>query len=170
MSDALGMNPVDLVLSLAAELETPTQEFLLANGQQARRNTVQIHCGVMPTKRPDQSEWPFLYVYLMEGEDGGDLSFTTCAILVGTYSQEDAGWRDALNLAMCVRTHLLRHRLLAGKYRLLLDDKHKLKYSTFEQLTSEARTYPFNYVLLQASWRTASIAPEEPDFWQETVR
>jgi hypothetical protein len=64
---------------------------------------------------------------------------------------------------MAVRQYLLEHRYIGEKYRLLLDTPDRetadqaVKWSTFEQLTAEQRTHPFNYLLLEATYQIPTL-------------
>lgn len=167
MSYTVGMNPVDLLLKLAESLGEATRGYHLDIGRDELRGPVKIHKGIMPSKRSDESDIPFLYVYLMDGEDA-DSSIATYGILVGTYSMdEETGYMDALNLGMTVRRHLLSTRVIDNKYRIILEGSRGLKYTTFEQLTAEQRTHPHHYMQLQCSWQMAGIVPDMPDLWKE---
>jgi hypothetical protein len=113
---------------------------------------VQVHEDMLPPKNPDAPDVPFVWAYIAEGTDTDDDAQTTIVIIVGTYSEEADGWREAKNIAF-----LLRHRLLeagiVGPYRLL----KPLRYKAVDQV--QERTYPMHYMQLTAVFQMALVLP-----------
>lgn len=164
-----GCDPVHLLRALCDELEAYVEiyadRYESGRGRQAT-GPVKIHRQVMPKPRGSsaQTDVPCLLVYLMDGEANNDTEIATVGILVKTVSEDDAGAFDALHLAMAIRGWLLEHLLIGdGKYRRWIDDKHPLKWTTYEQLTPEQRTHPDNYVHLQVSYLVPTVLGVLPE-------
>ena len=134
------MTPADLITALAAELRLATENFVMqAEYQQDKK--VSVYEGFMPAASFEtQTFLPMIGVELRGVEDNDEGSFATVGLMFAVYGGEDAkygggrelpnskfkdygdGWRDLLNLAECVRQHLLGlpSRLLANKFFLTL--------------------------------------------------
>lgn len=162
---AVGMSPVDLLDELCEEVQRIVAGYWLESGRQGgpALQRITVLKQLVPPKKQENSEVPFVLVYIHEGEDARDESTITLPILVGTYSEDEDGWRDAMNVAFAIRQALLAQPLLAEKYQLLLP----LKYKALEQLTADARTYPVSYLQLLTSWQMAAIMPpmDEIETW-----
>lgn len=159
-----GAGPVHLLRVLCEELRQFAAQYIYDSGR-GLRAPVKVHLQVMPKPRQDdqrnpaspQLDLPSLLVYLMDGADTLAGGVATVGILVNTYSEQDEGCLDALNLGMAVRGYLLGRLYIGDKYRLLLDAERQLKWSTYEQLTADQRTHPYNYLHIQCSYQIPTL-------------
>ena len=149
---AVGMSPVHLLDELCKRwLPGVVEDYRLQTGR-GDAGAVQIHEDMLPPKNPEAPDVPFVWVTLEEGVDGDDEASTLVLIIIGTYSEEDDGWREAKNIAFHIR-----HRLLeagqVGPYRLLKPFRYKAPNQVQE------RTYPMHYMQLTTSWQMALVLP-----------
>lgn len=121
------MNPVLLVGELCTFLQTVVDEFALETGKGSDKKAPQVVEGWLPPKETtDVPDVPYVIVRLTDGEDNADNAQVNVRILVGTYSEDIAGWKDAANVMLRIRERLLTTRTLAKKYRMELPLKWKL--------------------------------------------
>lgn len=134
------MTPSILIQELAEELRQATRNFIFQAEYQADKK-VSVYEGFLPTESFNtQTFLPMIVVELRNVEDTEEGSTATVGLMFAVYGGEDAkfgggrelpksnfrdygdGWRDLLNLAECVRQHLLGlpSRTLANKFRLML--------------------------------------------------
>lgn len=125
------MNPILLVKELCAFLETVLNEFVLETGKGPDKAPRVVE-GWLPPKGSSSSnepDFPYVIVRLYKGEDNDKRGQVTIKIIVGTYSEEIEGWKDAGNVIMRIRNALLITRILDNRYRLELP----LKWQLFEE-------------------------------------
>ena len=149
---SVGMSPLHLLDELCKRwLPGVVADYRLQNGR-GDEAAVRIHEDALPPRDPDNSDVPFVWVYLIEGTDGDQDAQTTVGIIVGTYSEEADGWREAKNVGLHIRHRLLESRRV-GPYPLLLP----LRYKAVDQV--QERTFPMNYLQLTTTWQMALITP-----------
>jgi len=153
---AVGMSPVHLLDELCKRwLPGVIADYRMQTGR-GSAGAVTVHEDMMPPKDPEHPDVPYVWAYLDGGTDNEDQAQTTVGIIVGTYSEEMDGWREAKNIAFRIRQRLLESRQI-GPYPLLLP----LTYKALDQLSTESRTYPMHYMQLTTSWRMALVVPVE---------
>lgn len=134
------MTPAILIQTLANELRTATQNFVFQAEYQADKK-VSVYEGYFPAEEfHTQTFLPMIVVELRGVEDTDEGSTATVGLMFAVYGGENAkygggrelpnsmfkdygdGWRDLLNLAECVRQHLLGlpSRTLANQFQLVL--------------------------------------------------
>jgi len=149
---SVGMSPVHLLDELCKRWLPAVVEHYRQQTGRGAEGAVQVHEDFLPLKNPEAPNVPFVYVYLLDGADNEDEANTAVGIIVGTYSEEPDGWREAKNIAFAIRHRLLEERFV-GPYRLLLP----LRYKAVEQ--GQERTYPMHYMQLTTNWQMALITP-----------
>lgn len=134
------MTPSNLITSLAAELRQATANFTLQAEYQADKK-VSVYEGYIPADSFENETFlPMIVVELRGVEDTNEGSTATVGLMFAVYGGENArygggrerpntqfldygdGWRDLLNLAECVRQHLLKlpSRILDNQFQLNL--------------------------------------------------
>ncbi|TGV00499.1 hypothetical protein EN829_057710 [Mesorhizobium sp. M00.F.Ca.ET.186.01.1.1] len=121
------MTPVLLMHSLKAFLEEVVADVELTSpkGIFARP---QIFLEALPQRKADSQEedYPFIIVRAAGGEDMEDGSTASLSLIFGTYSKDDDGFMDVLNIIECVRQALLKCRVVGKSFRMELPLKWKL--------------------------------------------
>ena len=134
------MTPTNLIQALSDELRKATSHFIFQAEYQADKK-VTVYDGFLPVESfSNQTFLPMIVVELRGVEDTDEGSSATVGLMFAVYGGENAkygggrelpngkfkdygdGWRDLLNLAECVRQHLLGlpSRTLANQFQLIL--------------------------------------------------
>ncbi len=118
-----------LVSAITDYLEKVVKNFFLETSQ-GNQKVPQIIEGYLPPKRSGVvSDFPYIIVRPIEGEDFNDRATVVVALIIGTYSIDySEGYKDVANIIWRIRTALLQQRVLEGIYRL----EPPLKWSMFE--------------------------------------
>lgn len=122
------MTATELVTALAAELRVLLRDVKFPpehqSSQDVRLVPVNVYEGFLPKDAfNDDSYYPLVVVEWLSTADELDGSHArttmTAALSMGVFAPEAYAWKDAYHLTQVVRHHLLTHRLLAGKFRLI---------------------------------------------------
>lgn len=156
------MNPILLVEELCAFLETVLNEFVLETGKGPDKAPRVVEGWLPPKGSSDEPDFPYVIVRLCEGEDNDERGRVTIKIIVGTYSEEIEGWKDAGNIIMRIRNTLLITRTLNNRYRLELP----LNWKLFEE-----QPYPEWIGEITTSWTIAlpieQVREDEHVYYEE---
>ncbi|GEB35305.1 hypothetical protein [Brevibacillus parabrevis] len=121
------MTPVLLMHSLKTFLEEVVVDVELTNPK-GTLTTPQVFLEALPQRKADSQEedYPFIIVRAAGGEDLEDGSTASLNLIVGTYSKDDSGFIDVLNIIEDVRQALLKKRVVGQSFRMELPLKWKL--------------------------------------------
>lgn len=99
-----------LYLAVAARCAAVAAEFWHLSNKAGEEQAPQVIPGWMPPNYPEAARFPFLLVRPQRGRDdvpgAAPTSTATVEIVVGTYSDTDDGWIDALALVDALRLDL----------------------------------------------------------------
>jgi hypothetical protein len=113
--------PVLLVDGLKAFIEVVVNDYQLETKNKNMVKPPQVIAGYLPSKDPksETPDFPFVIVRFAEGTDSDEDSRVIIKIIAGTYSEDaQEGWRDPANILQRIRTELMKHRVVGGKFRL----------------------------------------------------
>jgi len=112
------MIALQLLDALNKFLEATVKEYQLATSEGCVKSP-QVVSGFLPPKGDtDFPDFPFVTPRLIRGEDTAEVGTVTVKIIVGTYAEDNQGWRDSLILIEHIRQVLFTKRILAKKYRV----------------------------------------------------
>ena len=120
----------DLVKAVAAEVREAVKNLKLPDEHQSSRDArllpVNVYEQFLPiTEGNDTAFIPYVLVEWLgttDELDGKDYrSISHVGLSMGTFAAESWSWQDPFHLTETVREHLLTHRLIAKKFRLIGD-------------------------------------------------
>lgn len=124
------MTATDLVTAVANELRRATANIKLPLEHHSADDLQLVKVNVYEQFLPrdafnDDAYYPLILVEWLstsdELEGSNAKSTATVGLSMGTFAAENWGWKDALHLKETVRCHLLSHRVIAEKFRLVGD-------------------------------------------------
>ncbi|WMI72126.1 hypothetical protein RBH88_03230 [Aminobacterium sp. MB27-C1] len=106
-----------LVDSICAFLKTVVCDYSLETKEKTARAPQVVAGGfsIDPTNIP---QLPYVIVRGSEGKDTEGRATAVVKILVGTYTEDSAGFRDVLNIIERIRIAFGKQRVLNGRYRI----------------------------------------------------
>lgn len=121
------MTIVELMDDLADFIRPIVTEY--STEQPTVRREIKVYAGYPPIRlKPDEST-SCVYVLVTSATDSDGENMSTANVEIGL-SIYEAGevepWRALYNLAEHIRQHLLKHRLVAGRYRIKLPLKFEV--------------------------------------------
>ena len=140
------MTPLLLIDELRLFLEDIAETYVLETGKGPSKAPQVVEGWLPPKESQDTPDIPYIIIRLTEGEDTNDIARTTIKILVGTYSEDNDGWKDSINILLRIRERLLTVRTIGNKFRVELP----LKWKLFEE-----QPYPIWIGELATIWTVA---------------
>lgn len=116
------MTPVLLMRSLKTSLEGVVENVELTSPKGVLTKP-QVFLEQLPQKSASSQEedFPFIIVRAAGGEDAdGNKSTMKINLIIGTYSKDDDGFIDVLNLFEGIRQALLKKRIVGKSFRMEL--------------------------------------------------
>lgn len=126
---------------------------------------LKIHLGWLPIRgvgisgKPippmDDSDFPYLIIRLMDGEDQTENGTTQVRMILGIKTESQDGYMEVYHLIEALRQALLRTEIIGGKYEL----QRPIKWSI-----PEDQPYPEWIGEFRTTWTTPAILREVDDF------
>ena len=144
------MVPLFLQSFLIEELRELYNNLWLKNQNEVYKN-LNFFSQYLPDKKimegSDPEYAPHVRVILYEGVDSDAAIPYICSVMfeIATYDKKGdyQGYRDGLNVVETLYQHLIRKRVLDGKYEI----QYPIKWNV-----SEEDTYPYFYAYLDTRW------------------
>ncbi|HQA07578.1 MAG TPA: hypothetical protein PLM20_07575 [Syntrophomonadaceae bacterium] len=124
--EVIRLTPLLLLEELKLFLECVVADYKLETNRGQAKAPQVVEGWLPPKESTDVPDVPYVMPRLIEGEDNADESQVNIKILVGTYSEDIDGWKDAVNVILRIRQCLLINRTLGKKFRMELPLKWKL--------------------------------------------
>ena len=121
------MTTVELMDNLAILLQAAVADY--STRQPSGKRAVKVYAGYPPARMSADEQASFVYALVTGAQDAadGDMSTATVEIGFSIYDNSDADdWRSLYNIMEHVRQHLLKHRFVAGRHRLMLPLKFEV--------------------------------------------
>ena len=121
------MTTVELMDNLAIFLQAAVADY--STRQPSGKRAVKVYAGYPPVRMSADEQASFVYALVTGAQDtaDGDMSTATVEIGFSIYDNSDAeDWRSLYNIMEHVRQHLLKHRFVAGRHRLMLPLKFEV--------------------------------------------
>ncbi len=140
------MTPLLLIDELRMFLENIAKTYILETGKSQPKAPQVVEGWLPPKESQDTPDIPYIIIRLTEGEDTDEVARATIKILVGTYSEDNDGWKDSMNILLRIRERLLTMRTIENKFRIELP----LKWKLFEE-----QPYPIWIGEITTNWIVA---------------
>lgn len=124
--EVINLTPLLLLEELKLFLEGVVADYSLETNKGQLKAPQVIEGWLPPKESNDIPDVPYVILRMTDGEDNSDIARTNVKILIGTYSEEVDGWKDAVNVLLRIRQQLLTVRTLGKKFRMELPLKWKL--------------------------------------------
>lgn len=124
--EVINLTPLLLLEELKLFLEGVVADYSLDTNKGQLKAPQVVEGWLPPKESNDIPDVPYVILRMTDGEDNSDIARTNVKILIGTYSEEVDGWKDAVNVLLRIRQQLLTVRTLGKKFRMELPLKWKL--------------------------------------------
>lgn len=139
-------------------MEGVVADYLLETNKGQAKAPQVVEGWLPPKESTEVPDVPYVILRLLEGEDSAESAQVNIKILVGSYSEDTDGWKDAVNVILRIRERLLINRTLGKKFRL----KQPLKWKLFEE-----QPYPIWIGEITTIWTVAlPIEQVEEDVYE----
>ncbi|GKS14786.1 hypothetical protein YDYSY3_57860 [Paenibacillus chitinolyticus] len=154
-----------MIALLLKELKKFTEQLTETLTFGETRERVSVHLGCLPVKKapkgpvppvPDpESEFPYIIIQALDGEDLDRNGTAQIKFLLGTKSKDDDGYLDVIHLIETIRLDLLRTGIIGGRFEI----QRPLQWTLFEE-----QPYPEWIGEIRTTWTTPAIIREVDDF------
>ncbi len=156
--EVISLTPLLLLGELKSFLEGVVADYLLETNKGQAKAPQVVEGWLPPKESTEVPDVPYVILRLLEGEDSAESAQVNIKILVGSYSEDTDGWKDAVNVILRIRERLLINRTLGKKFRL----KQPLKWKLFEE-----QPYPIWIGEITTIWTVAlPIEQVEEDVYE----
>ncbi|GIO33122.1 hypothetical protein J2TS6_42630 [Paenibacillus albilobatus] len=107
--------------------------------------------GKLIPPRASDSDFPYIIIRALDGEDGEDYGSVKIRILVGTKSADDEGYLDILHLIEVLRNSLLSTAVIGQRFEI----KRPLKWTLYED-----QPYPEWIGEIMTTWTVPTVLRE----------
>jgi hypothetical protein len=150
------MTPLMLQDFLVAEMKRLFDGYLLKNSKD-ELVPLNIYPQHVPLKKvPQKEEFPYLRVFLLDGNDPGTEDSNHCKIFfapgIFDMGEEKQGYRDVLTIIWRIYEHLKRH--------VVFDNRYEVQPAMEWRLDPEDR-YPYYFGELETAWTVGEISPPD---------
>lgn len=118
------MTTVELMDNLADYLRSVIVDY--STQQPSGKRSIKVYAGYPPARMNADEQASFIYALVTGAQDTADGDMSTATVEIGFSIYDDSeydDWRSLYNIIEHVRQHLLKHRFIADRYRLLFPVK-----------------------------------------------
>ena len=118
------MTTVELMDNLAEFLRPAVTDY--STQQPSGKRSIKVYAGYPPARMNADEQASFIYALVTAAQDTADGDMSTATVEIGFSIYDDNeydDWRSLYNIMEHVRQHLLKHRFIADRHRLLFPVK-----------------------------------------------
>lgn len=143
------MTPIELVDALVDFIKAAVKDYDLSTKIEGLSKAPEVYSGYLPPKikGDDASEFPYILVRYLSGEDD-ETDTVDIALIIGAYSEDEQnGWRDPLNIATRIKIAIKKAGII-GPYALT----GKVKTELFEE-----QPFPYWFAVMELRFNIPQV-------------